>query len=188
MAGLTTALMVGSKIAEGIGQRRGAKAVTDEGARLAADVLERGAEDELAYRRDLAQILGAQRATFAAQGVDVGFGTAKMIADETRQFGEEDAMMIRENAIREAWGIRQSAAGQARAMRWGAAASFVGAAGAALSGPLDSEGSTLLTKSVDAWQSYRNRSRGVRLRAPAALPRRSSMVPATPSFGNVGAP
>lgn len=63
-----------------------------------------GAVAEENHRAKVRQMVGSQRATLAANGVDLGSGTALDLIGETAEFGEADALTIRYNAAREAWG------------------------------------------------------------------------------------
>ncbi len=76
----------------------------------AKDAIERGREGQRVVRRRGAQIVGAQRASFAGQGVDVNSGSAAELQSETRQLSEMDALTIRNNAALEAWGYNVNAA------------------------------------------------------------------------------
>lgn len=49
-------------------------------------------------------LIGAQRVSLAAQGIDVNEGTALDIQAGTREMGELDILKILNNASREAWG------------------------------------------------------------------------------------
>jgi hypothetical protein len=53
--------------------------------------------------------IGQQRAAIAANGVDLGSGTAMDIVSDTALFGEEDALTTRFNAMNDAWGLRAQA-------------------------------------------------------------------------------
>lgn len=53
-----------------------------------------------------AQIFGTQRAALAANGVDLGEGSANDVLTTTAFMGERDALTIRDNAARQAWGYR----------------------------------------------------------------------------------
>jgi hypothetical protein len=75
----------------------------------AEDAIQRGAEEEARLRRGVRQLVGAQRAGFAADGVDVGFGSALDVQADTAEQGELDALTIRTNAAREAWGFKVEA-------------------------------------------------------------------------------
>lgn len=68
-----------------------------------------GAIKEEQHRAKVRQFAGSERATFAANGVDVGSGTAADLVDETYTLGEADALTIRYNAMNEAWGFRAQA-------------------------------------------------------------------------------
>jgi len=67
------------------------------------DALERGAEAELAQRRKTSDAIGRQRAAFGASGIEIG-GSALDVLGDTAQFGELDALTVRNNAEREAAG------------------------------------------------------------------------------------
>lgn len=56
------------------------------------------------------QTIGAQRAAFAAQGVDVGSGSALDVQADTAELGELDAATIANEAARAALGYRAQAA------------------------------------------------------------------------------
>lgn len=151
-----TVLSAGAQVAQSVGQRQSANAVTKEGARLAEDARTRGRETEFRYRTDLAQILGAQRVGAAGQGLDLTVGDPAAIAEDTRRIGDQDIATIRRNAEREAFGLRANAEAQARALRAGATGSFIGAGG------------TLVTGGFGAFQSWQG-SRGPSV--PSRLPR-----------------
>jgi hypothetical protein len=76
----------------------------------AQDALARGAVDESRFRTSVRGLIGSQRAGFAAQGVDVGSGSAADVQADAAYLGELDALQIRSNAAREAWGYRVEAA------------------------------------------------------------------------------
>lgn len=68
-----------------------------------------GAIREEQHRAQVRKLAGTQRATMAANGIDVGSGTALALVDETYTLGEQDALTIRYNAMNEAWGHRETA-------------------------------------------------------------------------------
>lgn len=100
----------------------------------ANDAIKRGAVEEDQQRLQTAAAIGTQRAGFAANGVDVNSGSAANIQDDTAQLGEFDALTIRNNAAREAWGyrtqsqtLRQSAATAQQSARNNIFGSLLGA-------------------------------------------------------------
>jgi len=118
----------------------------------AKDAEVRGAQEASRFRQRTRALIGEQRAGFAAGNIDVGFGSAVDVQADTAFLGEIDALTVRTNAAREAWGFRveaedrtqqakidreaganAAAAGKARqsAARWGAAGT-VFSAGASL--------------------------------------------------------
>jgi hypothetical protein len=72
----------------------------------AQDAIKRGQEEEDQHRRKVSQVIGAQRAGFGASGFDLGDATTIDILGDTAAMGEYDALTIRSNAAREAWGYR----------------------------------------------------------------------------------
>ncbi|MHC8321202.1 virion core protein, T7 gp14 family [Pseudomonas sp. GB2N2] len=70
----------------------------------AADTIKRGDFESDQQRIQTRDAIGTQRAGFAANGIDVNSGTAANIQDDTAQLGELDALTIKNNAAREAWG------------------------------------------------------------------------------------
>lgn len=76
---------------------------------LAADALNRGRVAEDNKRMQVAQAKAMQRAQFGASGVDVNLGSASDIQADTAMIGELDALTIRNNAEREAYGFRVGA-------------------------------------------------------------------------------
>jgi hypothetical protein len=72
----------------------------------AADAVARGTEQENKFRAGVRGIVGGQRASIAASNVDVGFGSAVDVQADAAFLGEQDALQIRTNAAREAWGFQ----------------------------------------------------------------------------------
>jgi hypothetical protein len=100
----------------------------------AQDAQRRGEEEAAAIQRKAASLKSTQRAAQAARGLDVSYGTAGDLQDETDFFGQMDASTARYNAASDAWNYR--AQGKlARAQ--GKAAAYqakMGAAGTLLTG------------------------------------------------------
>lgn len=95
------AVTAGGQIAQGIGQAQQARyaaSIADQNARLSADQAKR-AEDNTAIEaqrryRQSAQVMGAQQAAMAANGVDVSFGTAAQNNLDARMIAAEDVGQI----------------------------------------------------------------------------------------------
>lgn len=86
------------------------------GAFQAADATRRGTIEEMRYRRQIAQLLGRQKAEIGARNVEVR-GSALDLLEDTAQIGEEDVTTIRNDAARQAWGYRVNANEQANLNR-----------------------------------------------------------------------
>lgn len=83
----------------------------------AEDAIDRGRYEEDRFRSQIDQFIGTQRATQAASGTDVNFGSNVDVQADTAYLGELDALAIRTNAYREAWGYRvEGIDNRARAM------------------------------------------------------------------------
>lgn len=76
---------------------------------FAADSLKRGDTEAEFVKKRGNQIVGAQRASFAAQGIEVDSGTAMAVQEETTKMAELDALTVKNNAWREAWGFKVEA-------------------------------------------------------------------------------
>ena len=75
----------------------------------AQDALKRGDEAANAQRRRTRQLLGEQRVALAGQGISTTSGTALALQEETQAVGETEALTIKNNAWREAWGLKSEA-------------------------------------------------------------------------------
>ena len=74
--------------------------------RQAEDAIKRGQNEEEEQRRKVAQVKGSQRTAFAARGIDLGSDVVIDTLSDTAMLGELDALTIRNNAAREAYGYR----------------------------------------------------------------------------------
>lgn len=74
-----------------------------------ADAIKRGQFLEAAQRRKTRGLVGSQRASMAAQGIDLSFGSGRDITQEAMALGEMDAQTTRMNAYKEAFGYKVSA-------------------------------------------------------------------------------
>lgn len=91
----------------------------------AEDAIFRGKDQMAAYGKQGSQLIGAQRAALAAQGVDIDSGSAFEIQQDSRRKIREDLATIRMNAWREAMGYKAQALQlslQGRAAAFGAEA------------------------------------------------------------------
>lgn len=157
--GLTTAQMISLGLSaagaatSAIGAYQQVKVAGDVAARnakladlQAEDALRRGENEAAELRRQVAATKSAQRVSLAAKGLDLTYGTAADLQDQTDFFGESDVATVRTNARKEAWSRRsQSANFQAEALS---------------QRPWLSAGSTLLAGAgqvADKWYAYRGR-------------------------------
>lgn len=126
MAALTAALLglsAASTITKFAGERQQATAAERQGAyeqavyntdaqlaeQQAADAIARGKEAETRQRQATRGLIGSQRAALAAQGIEVDSGSALDVQADTAAMGELDALTIRNNAAREAYGYKVQA-------------------------------------------------------------------------------
>lgn len=89
------------------------KGIYDNNAQIAdwqaQDALDRGVVNERISRRQTKQVIGSQRASLASQGVDINKGSALDVQADAAYLGELDALTIRNNAAKEAWGYKVQA-------------------------------------------------------------------------------
>lgn len=137
MAALSAALLAAQTAGSFFGQRNQATAAVNQGNytqtidnqnatiadRQAADSITRGQLSESQSRTGTRQNVGADRVAAAAGGTDAGTGSNATIQGQTGELGAMDALMIRTNAARQAWGFTTEASNY-RAQ--GAAAAMAG--------------------------------------------------------------
>jgi hypothetical protein len=75
----------------------------------AADELNRGAAEAGAIQMRGSQVVGAQRAAMAGNGIDTSVGSAAGLEGSTRTMAELDSMTRLNNAARRAWGYQLEA-------------------------------------------------------------------------------
>lgn len=73
------------------------------------DAIRRGEQSATNINTKARVIVGAQRAGFASQGVDVNSGSAADVQADTAAMSAADARTVRINAMREAWGYKVQA-------------------------------------------------------------------------------
>jgi hypothetical protein len=98
------------KVAEEVGKNNATMAEY-----AAQDAQRRGEEQAAAVQRRGASIKSAQRVSMASKGLDLGYGTAADLQDQTDFFTQSDVATTRYNAKREAWNLRAQGT-QAEAM------------------------------------------------------------------------
>lgn len=161
VAGVVNGVMGASRQAEGTQQAYNYQAqVNANNAKIAEwqaqDALARGSKAEQAQRLKTAQLRSSQRAGFAARGVALDEGSALNILQDTEYMGELDALTIRDNTAKEAWALRNQAAG------YSSDASMLQSRANTIS-PSSAAFDTLLTGAgqvASSWYNYKTRSTG----------------------------
>lgn len=86
------------------------KSIADINARFsninAEDAIKRGDKEATELKKQAKRLIGTQRTSLAAQGIDIESGSALDLQEDTAGQAEMDAMTIRNNAWKEAWGYR----------------------------------------------------------------------------------
>lgn len=77
----------------------------------AVDAKQRGETKAQEAQRKARQVASAQRAAYAARGLDISTGTPADIVEQTDFFGQADAATARSNAAKEAWGLQMQGRG-----------------------------------------------------------------------------
>lgn len=123
MGNAALALQVGGALTSTVGSFFGAQTqatnlntqanIADINARIsemgAQSSLEQGKQQKASLTLQTKQLKGRQRATMAANGVDLGTGSAAEIQASTDLMKEIDVGTIKTNAVRTAWGHRTQA-------------------------------------------------------------------------------
>jgi hypothetical protein len=73
------------------------------------DAIRRGEQEVESHRSKVRQLVGSQKAALAASGVDISSGSAAQIVDQSERLGELDAITLKNNAWREAYGYKVEA-------------------------------------------------------------------------------
>jgi len=93
-----------------IQQGKTAQKVAENNAKMAEyaaqDAQRQGEEDAMAAQRRAAALKSAQRVALAKNGLDLEYGTAADIQDQTDFFAQSDAATARTNASLDAWRLR----------------------------------------------------------------------------------
>ena len=112
-ATVTAYAAIASTLASAAGiyqQSQNAKKMSDFNVNLSkvkeTDALSSGAAAEEKQRARVRQIEGSQIAQMGASGGVVGAGNFGDILDQTAKYGEMDALTIRSNALKQAWGLQ----------------------------------------------------------------------------------
>ena len=92
-------------------QKKTAKYNAHIARQMAEDAKRRGEQKEYIHRQRVAALVGRQRALIGSSGVAVDEGSTMDIVADTYAMGELDALTIRNNAMREAWGQEALAVG-----------------------------------------------------------------------------
>lgn len=106
----------------------------------------RGGAAEARSRQRLKKIIGKQRAALAAQGISLEGGSAQDIQREARVVSELDALTIKTNAAREAFGFESAARAASMEGRLAEQQAKIGAA------------TTLITGGMRAAEAYQGSS------------------------------
>jgi hypothetical protein len=117
----------------------------------ALDAQRRGEEEAMQVQRKGAALKSAQRVNLASKGLDLGYGTAADLQDQTDFFTQSDVATTRSNAGREAYNLRARGQGMLAQGRADALNANMQAAGSLLGGA---------GQVANRWYSYRGSSPG----------------------------
>lgn len=158
-AGMTTAQMIAlgmSAASTGLSalgmynQGKAAEQTAANNARMAEyaaqDAQRRGEQDAAAVQRRGAALKSAQRVSLAARGLDLTYGTAADLQDQTDFFTASDVATTRDNARRDAWNMRARGQAQLAQGRADSLNSMLSATGTLIGGA---------GQVADKWYAYR---------------------------------
>lgn len=132
--------LIGTAISTGAQWRAGAeaKATANFNARMmeleARDTIDRGEQEVAELERQGRMVTGEQRAILAAQGIELGDGTAADLLTDTTRTTLDAVARVRADAAMQAWGIRTNAAGVRRSGVFAQRGARLNAIGGGLSG------------------------------------------------------
>jgi len=134
------------------------KTVSDSNARFAelnaTQAIQEGDRAALQVRQQGDAITGTQRAGFAGQGVDVNTGTAADVQRETQTLSAMDALTLKNNAWRKAYGYKVEAINATRKGQFAQKAADQAASDTLLTGGLNAF-STLAKGGYDYYRNTR---------------------------------
>jgi hypothetical protein len=142
----STAVSTVGAITAGVGQYQQAQAASEAAAAQAKDALARGDQAASDLAKQQAGFRGQQRAALAANGVELDYGAAAQIQQDTLLTQREDQRRVRDNRNRAYQGYSVEGAMQRAAGR-----------GALVGGALNA-GSTLLSGASKTYASYKSNS------------------------------
>lgn len=142
----STAISTVGAITSGVGQYQQAQASAKMADQQAKDALARGDQAASDLAKEQAGFRGQQRAALAANGVELDYGSADQIQQDTQTLQREDQRRLRDNRNREAWGYSVDGAMQRAAGK------------GALIGTAFNAGSTLLSGASKTYSSYKANS------------------------------
>lgn len=132
--------LIGTAVQAGAQYRAGqaAKSASEFNARMmeleAKTTIDRSEQAVAEQERTARQVVGEQRVTLAAQGIDVGDGTALALQADTVRTTLDTIRRTRADAALQAWGIRTNAQSVRRAGKYAARGAGLNAVGTVLSG------------------------------------------------------
>lgn len=109
----------------------------------ASDAVKRGERAAKQVRQAGNKMIGTQRASLAAQGIELDSGTALDIQEETAAFTEMDALTVKINSLREAWGYKVQSANYLAQGQYAQTAGQFKAAGSIMTGGLGFAGGAM---------------------------------------------
>jgi len=143
-----TVLSAGSAYQQGQVAKQTARNNAQMAETAALDAQRRGEEEAMQVQRKGAALKSAQRVNLASKGLDLAYGTAADLQDQTDFFTQSDVATTRDNARREAWTQRARGQGMLAQGRADALNANMQAAGSLLGGA---------GRVSDRWYTYKGR-------------------------------
>jgi hypothetical protein len=135
------------------------------------EIGEKAQDDIFMRQQDVSAMLGAQKATMAANGIDVDSDVSMALYDDTIVKGHQDAMAIRNNAWREAWGVSVKIADVQNAGAFARAGGLTNAWTSLATGGLNAVSSVAGGMAQDYRDAARNNAAGSGWTVPSSAPR-----------------
>ncbi len=125
----------------------------------AEDAIKRGNKAAGQVKQQAKRMQGAQRAALAAQGIDIDSGSAAEIQENTEVLSAMDAMQVKNNAWKEAWGFKVQALNTRAEGSWAQAAGQAAARNTLLTGGMQALSYTA-QGSYDVYKSSKGDRKG----------------------------
>lgn len=120
------------------------------------DAIDRGGIQARDYQKEVDNMISDQRVAYGSQGIDVNFGSAADVQQQTREQGAMNVLKIKNNAYLEAWGYKSEAINDTAQGKFTQVSGDANARNTLITGGMNS-----LSYGLQAYGSYSKNSKAV---------------------------